>query len=147
MTRVVLIALGLLCASRLHAPEYNQYAHVDEGIIYPDLILSDVDLYIKAKIVNMSILNSVPSTFALNIAYTESRFKPNVVSINKDGSHNYGIFQLSDYVVKLYELRNPLNIDINIEVALDILANYWRYYEGDEKKIVCVWTRGPANCK
>lgn len=81
---------------------------------------------------------------ALDIANSESKFQPNIIS--PDGL-NFGVFQLNEFVVKRFKIDNPLNEDVNIDFSVNLLMEYWVEFDYDVDKVKCAWTKGPDKCK
>lgn len=102
---------------------------------------------LEMRIVSEAISRGLPPHIPLQIAYRESKMDPKAVHCcNFDGSSDRGMFQLNDSVVHLLKMKDPLDFEENMQVAVKILAGYWKAYRGNRAKLECAYARGPGRC-
>ncbi len=86
---------------------------------------------------------NIDPLFALAIAQVESGGKNIISKRNKNGSHDYGIFQVNEiHTKKHFEL---LNYKHNIDKAMSYLNLCLKKAEGN-KYLACIYYNGGINC-
>jgi hypothetical protein len=77
--------------------------------------------YISRLIIQQCLIQKVPVNVAFALAWNESKFYYKAVSaINRNGSRDWGLFQLNDYVYK-WKVSDFFNINKNITAGVSHL--------------------------
>lgn len=98
---------------------------------------------ITYRIIEQCLYFDVPINIALALCYEESRFyiyAENGIH-NKDGSADYGLFQLNSYVYSEYEKEYLMDINNNIRFGIQHLRSDYEEY-GDWFKAVIAYNSG-----
>ena len=83
----------------------NLSAHPDQVMLFDVSRVPDV----PELIVREATRQGVPAHLAIMVAWRESKFNPLAIGTNFDGSHDYGLFQLSERTVKILHVARPLD--------------------------------------
>lgn len=59
-------------------------------------LYDDLDSDVKSYVEELSINYEIPKQYIYGIAYNESRFQPDAINYNDDGTYDYGIMQIND---------------------------------------------------
>ena len=98
-------------------------------------------------IINTAKVNNIPYNILFAHCWAESRFKINAKNVsNKNGSRDYGLFQLNNRSFPQYSetyLMNPLN---NSRIAGGILRENFEKYHSWEEAILAYNCGKPYNC-
>ena len=83
-------------------------------------------------IISKALKYKVPVNLFFALAYTESRFKPHAKNKNRDGSWDYGLFQLNSstfrHYIKKYDVDSIMKIENNTERAGKFLNDQYKRY-------------------
>lgn len=89
----------------------------------------------------------IPPDVALAVAQHESSFNPQAVSApNKNGTQDYGVFQLNTALLsdKGISPSQALDPAVNIDAGVSTLATYWQRYGGDLPSVLGAYNAGPG---
>jgi Transglycosylase SLT domain len=105
---------------------------------------------LEESIVRASLAANLPPHLALNLAWRESRMNPRAIHCcNRDGSADFGIFQLNSRTVHIFSAADPhfdpLDANQNLRAAIPLFAAYFR--AGGASFAVCAWRLGPDRCR
>lgn len=124
----------------VYSPEYapDKEEHGDYGGRYKE---TDTTSKIKNKIIDEAQRQGVDSAWALSIAEQESHFNPKA----KSSKGAIGIFQLMPKTAKWLGVKDPWNVDQNIQGGIKYLKWLDKYYKGDKWKATAAYNRGQGN--
>jgi Transglycosylase SLT domain len=91
---------------------------------------------IEERIVREATLQGLPSHVAVNLAWSESRFKEKLVS----RTHDYGVMQLNRY---FFPAAPNMTTDQNIHAGVELLSKYWERSHS-EALTVNAYRHGPS---
>lgn len=89
----------------------------------------------------------IPASVALAVAQHESSFNPAAVSAtNKNGTQDYGLFQLNTATLQQYGLSTSQALDpaTNIDIGVQMLGGYYSQYGGDLPSVLGAFNAGPG---
>ena len=106
----------------------------DSCIELYDNLDGDVKLYVE----ELSIEYEIPKEYIYGIAYNESRFQPDALNHNNNGTYDYGIMQINDSCLEF--LHDEMGIDSMTELfniytcikAGTIILNYHKQTVGND---------------
>jgi soluble lytic murein transglycosylase-like protein len=88
----------------------------------------------------------VPASLALAVAQVESNFNPNAVNTsNKNGTSDYGVFQINSSNLSSLGLTDPLDPTQNINAGVSLLASLYNQYGGDATQTLWAYNAGPTS--
>jgi hypothetical protein len=98
---------------------------------------------IQSQITAAALQNGVPPSLALAVAKRESSFNPNAVSPpNKNGTQDYGLFQINSSNLATFGVVDPLDPTQNIQAGTQLLGQLLRQYNGDQVKALAAYNAG-----
>jgi len=103
-------------------------------------------LTVKEMLLKAAELEGIDPEPVVKIAMRESGLDPTAVHCcNYDGTRDWGVMQLNDYVVKHMKMKNPLDAAENIKVGVAIWASYVKKGWGIDWAH-CAYAKGPGRC-
>lgn len=101
---------------------------------------------IKNLIIQSAQSKGLDPNFALAVATHESSLNPNAVGpVNKNGTRDYGLFQINDSNLSEYGITQPLDPTQNIDAGTTLLKQLVDVYGGDKTKALIAYNAGPGN--
>ena len=101
---------------------------------------------IQSMITSAALSAGVDPALALAVAQQESSFNPNAVSpTNKNGTTDYGLFQLNSANLSAWGVTNPLDPTQNINAGIAYLAQLQQQYGGDVQTMLWAYNAGPGD--
>lgn len=99
--------------------------------------------HITYKIIEKCLNLDVPVNLAMALCYQESRFYIYAINgeHNKNGSSDYGLFQLNSYTFSEYDQEYLMDVNNNIHHGIEWLAIHHSTY-GDWYKVVIAYNSG-----
>ena len=82
----------------------------------------------------------LPPNFVLAIAKVESGLLPHRVS----SAGAMGVMQLMPGIAKMYRVGDPFNSIESIEGGATMLADLWKRYRGDRRRVAAAYNAGPG---
>jgi soluble lytic murein transglycosylase-like protein len=95
---------------------------------------------IETMIIAEAVAFGVPAHLVLGVAWSESRFNPDVIS----SAGAMGVMQLMPLTVRVLGVRDPFNARENIHGGVGLFAAYYRV--GGERFARCAYAQGPSEC-
>lgn len=84
---------------------------------------------------------SIGIVFAL--AFVESSFRPTVANVNKDSSHDLGLFQLNTRTFRYMKREDFFHLDTNVKAGIGYLK-YAFSLDPDPKVALAIYNAGPS---
>ena len=89
----------------------------------------------------------LPPSVAIAVVQQESSWNPNAVGpVNKNGTRDYGLFQLNTATLQQNGISTAQALDpaTNIDIGVQMLANYYSQYGGDLPSVLGAYNAGPG---
>jgi len=116
------------------------------GMPYQIPVMEARPLDVRQMLIDAAKREGIDPAPVLKIAVRESGMDPTAVHCcNYDGTRDWGVMQLNDYVVKHLKVKNPLDAEENIRVGVQIWAGYVKKGWGMDWAH-CAYAKGPGNC-
>jgi len=85
---------------------------------------------ITYNIINNGLAFGIPVNLLFSLAYVESQFTPTAINgkKNKDGTVDYGLFQINSYTFRQYTRKYCMKLENNVRLASTYLVEKYRKY-------------------
>ncbi len=78
-----------------------------------------------------------------SLAFVESSFRPTIINVNKDSSHDLGLFQLNTNTFRYMKKEDFFNLDTNVKAGIGYLK-YAFSLDPDPKIALAIYNAGPS---
>jgi membrane-bound lytic murein transglycosylase MltF len=87
---------------------------------------------VESMIIAESSRAGISAHLPLAIAMSESWMRPNLIGRNRNGTRDWGLFQLNDHTVRVLHIAHPLDPQQNIIAGVGLVAAYLKMCRSDQ---------------